>query len=209
MVVLRNRPALEWVILRALRSSSLEKVVLATTVNPEDDVIAGLGERFDLSVIRGSLENVLNRYADAISKFPSEAVVRITGDNPLIDPDIIDNVVDYFFENALDYCYAAQIPYGAGVDVFRSSELVFLAKEVNDPRYREHINTYYIDNHLKYRLGSLPPGKYHKRPDVRVTLDNSKDLERLRGLFQLIENPIQCGLIEIISAYDKLPESLK
>lgn len=209
MAPLKNRPALEWVILRAIRSSSIDKLALSTTTQSEDDIIVEFGERFGLSVIRGSIDNVLDRFADIISKFPSEAVVRITADNPLTDPDIIDKVIGYFFDNDLDYCYAAQIPYGAGADVFRCNELASLAKKISAPRHKEHINTYYLDNHLRYRVGSLPPLKEHNRPDVRVTLDNPEDLERLSALFQLIDNPAKCGLKDIIAAYDALPESLK
>ncbi len=207
--ILRHRTVLEWVILRSLRASLIDQLVLATTNHLEDDVLAKLGAQYSLPIIRGSKDNLLYRYADVMKRFPADAVVRITGDNPLTSPETIDKIISYFFANTIDYCYAAQLPYGSGVDIFHAKELFKITQLTKDSRHLEHINTYFLDNHLFYRISSLQPDKEYRRPDVRLTLDTTEDYERLQILFQILKNPLECNLVEIIEAYDRLPESQK
>ncbi len=207
--ILRHRSVLEWVILRCLRASLIDQIVLATTNHSEDDALAKLGAQYNLPIIRGSKDNLLERYTNVMEQFPADAVVRITGDNPLTSPEIIDKLISYFFANNLDYCYAAQVPYGSGVDIFHAKELFKTNSLSTDSRHMEHINTYFLDNYLYYRISSLPPDKGYERPDVRVTLDTSEDYERLQAMFQVLKNPVECDLKEMIEAYDGLPESLR
>lgn len=204
-----DKTVLEWVIQRCQRSNNLEEIILATTEEKDDDPVAAIGEEFNIPVIRGNKENVLQRYIDVISQYPSEGVIRVTADNPLTDATIIDQVVEHFHTNMLDYCYAAKIPYGTGVDVFRSRILHEAINGTSQSRHLEHINTYFLDNHLYYQIGSVSVSSELWRPDVRVTLDTKQDYYCLQKIFKAIENPLTCHLAEIIEAYDALPIDLK
>lgn len=207
--ILRGRTALDWVIRRSLRASSLGCVILATTRDPEDDLVTETADNYGLPIFRGEKDNVLDRYVQIIKQLQPEAVVRITADNPLTDPLTLDRLADYFFDQRLSYGYAAQIPYGAGTDIFCSKNLLEIAETTNEPRHLEHINTFFLDNHLKYRIASLPAEKENRRPDVRITLDTKEDLDRLQAIFNGLEDPELSELHQIIELFDRLPESMR
>ncbi len=206
---LSGRPVIEWVIERVKRAWKLDKLVVATSEGAEDDWLRETAMRAGLDVIRGSLDDVLSRYVAALELFPARAVVRITGDNPLTDPGLIDGLVDHFNAKRPDYAYVARAPYGATADIFDSDKLVEVAKTASSPRQREHINAAFLDNYLAYRITSFAPAAARRRPDVRITLDDKDDLARLGEIFKRLENPLSAGLEEIIAAYDGLPDAYK
>ena len=204
-----GRPVIEWVIGRAKRAGKLDKLIVATSEAAADDWLEETARRAGLDVIRGSLDDVLSRYVAALERFPARAVVRITGDNPLTDPGLIDDLVDHFISERPDYAYVARAPYGATADIFDSDKLVEIAKTASSPRQREHINAAFWDNYLAYRITSLTPAAALRRPDVRITLDDKDDLARLGEIFKRLEDPLSAGLEEIIGVYDGLPDAYK
>lgn len=205
---LDGRPVLEWVLRRALACRALDRVVLATTTGPEDEPVAALGRALGLPVVRGEADNVLARFGAVLAAHPARCVVRITADNPFTDPATVQRVVRHFLAAGLDYCYAARVPYGAGADAFPGPLLAGLHQRTQDPRHREHINTWFLDNHLGLRIGCVdaPPGC--ERPDARVTVDTAQDLTLARALAaRLGPDPaarLGAGLAELIDAYDRL-----
>lgn len=205
---LAGRTVLDWVCRRSLRCERIDRLVLATSAKASDDPVAEAGRGLGLEVVRGSESDVLARYVQAMDLHPSRAVVRITADNPLTDPATVDSQVDYFFDQELDYGYTARGPYGACADVFRADLLARAARVSNEPRHHEHINTFFLDNHLAFRLSSMPLPRPLQRPEVRVTLDTAQDLARLRAMFELLGDPLAAGLAEIIAAHDQLPSEL-
>ncbi len=207
--VLSGRSVIEWVISRAKRSTKLTDLVIATPDSSDDDWLEETAIRAGLEVIRGSLDDVLSRYVTALERFPARAVVRITGDNPLTDPGLLDDLIDYFISENPDYAYVSEAPYGATADIFDSDRLVEVAKTALSPRQREHVNAAFLDNYLTCRITSLAPAAARQRPDVRLTLDDQNDLARLREIFKRLENPLSAGLDEIIAVYDGLPDAYK
>jgi spore coat polysaccharide biosynthesis protein SpsF len=205
---LDGRPVLEWALRRAQACRALDRVVLATTTGPEDDPVAALGRALGLPVVRGEADNVLARFAAVLAAHPARCVVRITADNPFTDPASVERVVRHFLAAGLDYCYAARIPYGAGADAFPGELLAGLHRHTADPRHREHINTWFLDNHLGLRIGCVDPPPGCERPDARLTVDTARDLERARALAARLnpdpEARLGAGLAELIDAYDRL-----
>lgn len=203
---LAGRPVLDWVVLQARRARRLDALVLATTINREDDAIAEAGARLGVPVLRGPCDDVLARYVMALDAFPHRRCVRITADNPLTLPALVDAVVDAAEGRDLDYAYMAEAPYGAGADCFRASALRIAAAGSDQPRHREHVNTFFLDNHLFFAIGCarspIP------RPDIRVTLDTEADLARLHALFAGLD-PLTADLPRVVAAWDGLPAELK
>lgn len=206
---LSGRPVIEWVIGRARRAGKLDKLVVATSDGAEDDWLRQKAESHGLEVIRGSQDDVLSRYVAALERFPARAVVRITGDNPLTDPGLIDGLVDHFNAERPDYAYVAGAPRGATTDIFDSDKLVDVADTTSSPHQREHINAAFLENYLAYRITSFLPAAAVRRPDVRITLDDKDDLARLGEIFKRLKDPLSAGLEEIITAYDGLPDTYK
>lgn len=202
LLELAGRPVLEWVLLRAQRAERLDRVVLAITDRAADDPLQALGERLGVPVVRGAVENLPARYCLALDRHPADVVVRITADNPLTSPDLVDAAVDWLAAQNLDWCYSGDVPLGTGADAFLAETPRRLAREATDPGHLEHIVTWFLDNHLRCRLGCPPLSRALRRPDLRLTLDTPDDLARLRTLFGLLPDPLGAGLEEIIATCD-------
>lgn len=150
---LAGKPVLWRVLERVLASKLIKQVVVATTSEPNDQKIVDLARAYGegVAVFRGSTEDVLDRYYQAAKKFGAEAVVRITADCPLIDPEIIDKVIKAFLENK-DIDLAANCldkrtyPRGLDAEVFSFKALEKSWREAKEPPQREHV-TPYLRNH--------------------------------------------------------------
>src|SRR5690242_17368237 len=103
---------------RILHSKLIDKLVVATTLEKEDDEIVKVAERANVSHYRGSLENVLDRFYQAAKIYQPEWVVRLTSDCPLIDANLIDQVIVFAMNNDVDYCSNTLVPtFPDGIDI--------------------------------------------------------------------------------------------
>ena len=166
MRMLAGRPMIDWVLTRAGRAKSLDQVVLATSDDPRDDVLAEYVRGLGYAVERGSETDVLARFAAAALAHGAGVVVRITADCPLIDPDIIDAVVELRAHSHADYASNADpatFPDGLDVEVFTSSALTQAAQQASEAFDREHVTPF-----------------LRRAPFSSVTLTHNVDLSRLR-----------------------------
>ena len=121
-----GKPLIEILLYRLSRSKLIDKIVLATSENIENDPLVSFTKQLGYQVYRGSEYDVLDRFYRVVTLYRPEAIVRITGDCPIIDPGIVDKVVGAFFESAADY--ASNIdppswPDGLDVEIFSSEVL--------------------------------------------------------------------------------------
>ena len=124
MMDLAGEPMLARVVDRTRRAESLDDTVVATTTEPADEVIVGLCDRRGYPCFEGSSDDVLDRYYQAALKYEADAVVRVTSDNPLVDPAVIDDVVGAF-DRAKPDCASNDFPprtypLGLGVEIGRA-----------------------------------------------------------------------------------------
>src|SRR3989339_1950496 len=130
-------------LLRRLKAGLPEnrfKIILATTEKTEDDVIAGLGKKEEIEVLRGDEHDVLKRYIKCLEVFPADVVVRVTADNPFTCPEVLECAVNEMIKRKVDYLKCENLPVGIGVDVFSARLLKQLGVQAKDPQEREHIN---------------------------------------------------------------------
>ena len=140
-----DRPMIHWVLTRAGRAHSLDRVVLATSDHPRDDALAAYVRELGYAVARGSECDVLDRFARAAKAHDAQVVVRITADCPLIDPDIIDAVVELRARDGADYASntdPATFPDGLDVEVFTAASLKRAADAATRPFDREHVTPF-------------------------------------------------------------------
>ena len=147
-------PMLVFLLRRLQCSLSAEnfQIVLATTDSFQDDIIARWGLSEEVAVVRGAKHDVLRRYYQCLTSYPSDVVVRVTADNPLTCPDVIKCLVDVIRENNADYVQSMNLPYGAGVDVFSADILRMLQEQVTESDEREHINLHLLRNKKNFQL---------------------------------------------------------
>lgn len=182
---LEGRPMLAWVLERLGRARTLDAVAVATSTEPGDDPVAELCRRLDVPVFRGSEEDVLDRYAGAARRFRADAVVRITADCPLVDPEVVDRVIERFRDAGADYAsntLERTYPQGLDVEVFRREALERAAREAREPWERAHVTPYVYRHPEIFALESVTHDRDLSRH--RWTVDTREDLELVRALYR-------------------------
>lgn len=147
---------------RLRRSAKVDEVVLATTINASDDEVAALGQALGVRVARGSEDDVLSRFVLAARLSEADVIVRVTSDCPLIDPELIDQVVAALLaDEQVDYAHLDMnlFPRGLDVEVFRRP---LLDQADQDPATtafeREHVTPYIYRRPERYRLRAIAAG---------------------------------------------------
>lgn len=185
-----GKPMLELMINRLKQSKTIDKIVIATTDNLEDEKIAGLAEKIGIDFYRGSETDVLDRYYQTAKKFKAnDIVIRLTGDCPLIDSGVVDLVVDFFKKNRKKFDYVSNVrpptfPDGIDTEVFSFETLEKAWRLAKLPSEREHVTAFIADHPEIFRIGNL---KYNKDlSDMRLTVDNEEDFILIKKIFRLL-----------------------
>lgn len=197
---------LEYQISRIKRAQLVDKIVVATTQNKNDDAIEKLCRKIGADCFRGSEEDVLDRYYQCSLSYPQfKNIIRITGDCPLIDPAVIDDLVRFFIRSKCDYASNVEsgketFPDGMDVEIFKSSVLEEVASKAVLPSDREHVNEYILRNKIfKKKYLSAPYNWGH----FRLTVDEKEDFEVVKFLIK--KSDFAAGYLHYISLLTKNP----
>jgi spore coat polysaccharide biosynthesis protein SpsF len=171
---------------RLRRAKRIDKLVVATSTDPSDDPLAAYCESLGLTVFRGSLNDVLGRFRAALALYPdAKAVVRLTADCPLADPELIDRVVEHHHAAGADYTSntlgTRTYPHGLDVEVIRPEVLVEAAERASDPYEREHVTPYIYRRPETYRLAGV--ARHKSLAMLRWTVDFPEDLAFVRDVY--------------------------
>jgi spore coat polysaccharide biosynthesis protein SpsF len=170
---------------RLRRSRRLERILVATSVDPSDDGLAAMLALHEVPVHRGPLDDVLARFEGALLAHPAEVVVRLTADCPLADPEVIDATIDLLTKQGLDYAANTPAhrtyPKGLDVEVMRADALVRAAREAADPYEREHVTPYLYRRPEMFAQDFISQGQ--DEGELRWTVDRPDDLEFVREVY--------------------------
>lgn len=184
-----------------------ERVVVATSIQPCDDVIVEECERLSVAYFRGNEADVLDRYYGAVQKFDAGAVVRITADCPLIDPELIDETVHAFRIQKADYATNALVityPRGLDVEVFTSTALAAAWRCTIESYQRVHVTPYFYENPNLFNIVSLSAEADYG--NYRWTLDTPEDLEMIRRVYTHFGQRQDFGWREVLRLMESEPE---
>ncbi|MDD5617607.1 MAG: glycosyltransferase family protein [Candidatus Omnitrophica bacterium] len=193
MMNIAGKALIERVVERVKKSKLINGIVIATTVNKEDLPIVALAEKLGIGVYRGSEKDVLLRVSLAAKEHGVEKIVRITGDCPLIDFNIIDQVIMRYEETKADYtCNDSHIPSfchpsyprGLDVEVFSAKLLDEVSKITADPFHREHVTLYIYENPQKYKITVITAKSDECYPELRTCVDEEADLRFVRKVYE-------------------------
>jgi spore coat polysaccharide biosynthesis protein SpsF len=168
-----------------LRAQSTLPVILATTTRSDDDVLAEEGRSLGVTVVRGAADDVLSRFVQVVTAFGLEDCIRATADNPAVDTDAPQRVLDLRRRANADHVVEHGLPYGAAVEAVSAAALVRAAECATDPADREHVTTFIRRDPQFVALTAIAPREV-RRPDVRLTVDTLEDLERMRLLYAML-----------------------
>ncbi|HEU0105203.1 MAG TPA: glycosyltransferase family protein [Vicinamibacteria bacterium] len=188
---LAGRPLLEVLLDRMASVRGVDGVVLATSVEAENDPLADVAGRAGFQVFRGDEDDVLRRHVDCARALGADHVVRVTGDNPLTDVETIESLVARHRGEAADYTYVPgdALLMGILAEVISRSALE-RSWERGDARHRSELMTLYIKEQpqeFAIAAAELPPGLY--RPEYRLTVDEPEDVRLMQEIFVRLAAP--------------------
>lgn len=184
-------PMLWQVARRVQAAKTIEKIVIASTTERSDDIVEAFCHEHGLSCFRGSEKDVLDRYYQAAREYRADAVVRITSDCPLIDPEIIDRTVRAFLEESPDYgsnSIVRSFPRGLDVEVMSFDALEVAWREAAQDYQRVHVTPYLYENPERFKILSLTADNDYSTH--RWTVDAPEDLEFVRAVYSRFEDEI-------------------
>jgi len=170
-------------------SKSLENIVVATTNLKEDDILVDFLKSYDVKIFRGNSENVLDRFYQCAQKFNFSNVVRLTADNPLIDPYIIDAVVEKFFTRKYDYLsntHPRTFPQGNDVEIFSFKTLEKTWNNATKLHEKEHVTPYIYNNLNLFKIENF--SKTIDYSNLRYTVDHLNDLKLVQQIVDKIQH---------------------
>jgi len=205
-----GRPMLALQIERVLRANKIDQLIIATSNDPSDDELETLCREVNVPCYRGSLNDVLDRFYQTTQTFKPEHVVRITGDCPLIDPEVIDDVIAFYLNGDYDYASNAvepTFPDGLDVEIFRFSILEEAWKEAALPSQREHVTPFIHQQPDRYRVGH-----YKNTEDLshlRWTVDEPEDFDLINKIYEeLYPFKPNFRMVDILNLLQQKPEWL-
>ena len=174
--------------LARLRIGRAAPVLLATTTNPEDDLLVAAAATYGVPSFRGPVDDVLTRFVLAAQSVGAKFVVRATGDNPAVDIGGPERVLAALRSTGADHVIEDRLPYGAAVEGVTVDALVRASALASDRGDREHVTPLIRRDRTRFvaRQIAAPAGLRH--PDVRVTVDTESDLWFMRDLAARMSN---------------------
>jgi spore coat polysaccharide biosynthesis protein SpsF len=199
------------VVSRARRAASVCEVIVATTTQPLDDSLAALATRLGVGVFRGDEQDVLGRFAGALAQSePAEVVVRLTADNPAIDPAFLDDAVAHHLATGADYTYTSGLPLGTNIEVISAAALLRAHREATHPDEREHVTPYLRCHPELFRLETLALTVPAEVASLRLTVDYPSDYALVSLLFSELGTDFSLtdptGLAALLARYPWLSE---
>jgi glutamate-1-semialdehyde 2,1-aminomutase/spore coat polysaccharide biosynthesis protein SpsF len=203
---INGRPMLWHVVTRLKRTPSIERVVVATSTAASDDPVARFCSEEKIECFRGSESDVLDRYYQAAKEFRADVVVRVTADCPLIDPDVVQKVVQRFRQGGCDYVSNTlryTYPDGLDTEVFSFAALERAWREAKKPSDREHVTPYLHAG--GFRTAGVENAEDLSSRKLRWTVDYPADLEFVRAVFAGVGKDA-FGMGDVLRFLEQSPE---
>jgi spore coat polysaccharide biosynthesis protein SpsF len=206
-----GQPMLARVVERARRARTVDMVMVATTSDPADDPIAAFCQERGYPVYRGSMFDVLDRFYGAARQAQAQTIVRITADCPVIDPAVIDQVVEAFHTSEVDFAcnrlpppWQRTWPIGLDTEVCSFAGLERAWNEAALPYEREHVMPYFYDQEGRFQVLVV-----EHDPDYgaqRWTVDTAEDLRLLREVFARFGGRDDFSWLDVLRLLEDEPE---
>lgn len=196
LMEIEGMPILGHIIDRLRAIKDIDKIIVATSIKEEDDAIDKYCNNKKILCIRGSESNVLERFGIAAKTYPAEIYIRATGDNPMIDIKLINDMIAFFIEKNLSYTCYKNYPIGSGVELFTNYALDEALEKAEEPYELEHVTPYMYQSMegkiIDYFVSNVDDS------NIRMTVDTESDLLFAKEVFKrLYKNNKLFGISDV------------
>lgn len=187
LLEVNNKPLLHYLVARLQSVKSINTICLATTNNTSDDVLEKFAKTEKISIFRGNEEDVMGRVIEAGKSVNADLIVEITGDCPLIDPTLVEQAIQIYINNNVDYVNNNSVksyPDGMDVRIFELETLIKSYKLTNSRLDKEHVALHIKKNPQIFSFINIiaPPNLFY--PHLGLTLDETADYELIKKIIE-------------------------
>jgi len=208
---IKGKPMIWHVINRLKYSKKLDEIILTIPDTRENDELEKFAKKNNIKYFRGSEKDVLSRYYEAARKFKADIIVRITSDCPLIDPRIVDVVVENHLNAKANYTsntLKRTFPRGLDVEVVSFEALEKTHKEATEDYQREHVTSYIYEHPEIFKLESVEAQGKLNRPELRITVDTEEDFQLIKEIYKHLYKPRKIfyaqDIIDLLETHPRL-----
>jgi len=204
-----GKPLLGYLVDRIRRSVYVHDIVIATTLNEKDIEIVDFCKNYKVNFYRGSEDDVLSRYFESSVEFKANHIVRICSDSPLLDPLILDEMLEIYFENG-PYDYLSNTinqtyPIGMNIEIFPFAILNFLHLNCSKEYEREHVTPYIYTHPKMFKIYKKQLNKDFSH--LRLTVDEREDFYLVEAIIELLyKQNSNFSLEHILNLYETRPK---
>lgn len=215
-----GEPILGHIVSRLSTIDKVDTIIVATSDRNLDDPIAEYCLAKGIACFRGNENDVLDRFYHAATAVGADTIIRITGDCPLVDPALVNRLIDHYETKGFDYCgiatgagvaeegFKGRFPDGLDAEIMKMSVLQQAWEEAEGPLYREHVTPFIWKQPERFNLGTL------KSPDrdyshLRWTVDNREDYEVIKWVYEELY-PVKkdFNMQDVLSLFERHPEKI-
>jgi spore coat polysaccharide biosynthesis protein SpsF len=170
---------------RVRRARTVDRIIIATTISPQDDSLVAEARALSVDLFRGDEDDVLDRYYRAAAEFKLDLIVRITSDCPLLDPGLVDRVVTLARESGVAYAadtLERRFPRGLDVEVFPFATLERVWRDAKSFHHRAHVTPYILEHPAAFSMAGVTDAV--DRSQMRWTVDTEEDLAFVRAVYR-------------------------
>lgn len=206
---LAGKPMIQWIIERLQTSNNAQTLILATSTLDQEAPLVDLAKKLHVEVFRGSESDVLDRYYQCASAHGLDPIIRATGDNPFIDSEICDLLVDFYYREKLDYATVSTgppngYPLGIGVEVFSFAALRKSWQEGHALHHREHVNEYILENPSLFKQKKMEAPLSKRTPELSLTVDTIDQFKLAEQIYKNYLSQHPSSLVPVTWAIDFL-----
>ncbi len=204
MAEINDIPMIYWQIKRIERSKLISGICVAISEDPTDDALFNFLVEQKIEVVRGALDNVLQRFKKVIDSHPQDNFIRLTGDCPLVMPQLIDEMIEEFRNHSFDYLSNSLIPTypdGLDIEIFTRKAFMRLSEFEMAPQETEHVTLGMYSRPKEFKISNFED--YADRSSFRWTVDYIEDLDFIRSIYNHFKGR------ESIFDYEELLEFLR
>ena len=189
MAEVSGKPVIQYVLERLRSVRNIDNIVLATSIMDRDDVLCEFAASQNTSFFRGDEMDVLNRFLEASIAYKAQTIVRICGEDILLDPNIVEKLITLHFESSADYTtnlIGRTFPDGLYAEVLSIDTLRSVADTAVSDDHREHVTKYILDNSHEYHVENIESYGIYRKSWLDMSVDTIEDLERIRSIAKIL-----------------------
>jgi len=196
--------SIERTLINTMAIPGIDKVILATSTNKEDDILEDCNLNGIVEVVRGAEIDVLDRFMPTIYKYNPDHIVRVTGDCPLVAPELCDYIIQSHLKNKVDVSFTlSKIALGSACEIYKTEAVYRLRELFPQTNYSEYLIYYFLNNPDYFSLNIINAPSWFLRP-YRLTLDEENDLELFNSIFDTIKPGLRGVLFsEVIDFFNQ------